>query len=135
MEQPRWKRRNTRTFNLGLMGPDVPPGAEEIPNHNLWIDSHIWRDPRFHALGVEGSMTVFHLLTTGQAKPWETPYAATLEDLAEEFGEDLVMLERGFEQAIAQGFVIYDAEGGIVLLPPLLAFISATNPEGEEGEG
>jgi hypothetical protein len=121
---------NTRLFNLTLMGRNPPPEAETVSHHDIWLDSHIWRDEGFHALGREGELTVLHLLTTGQTKPWETPYAATLQDLADEFLEDLEVLQRGFEQAIAQGFTAYDADGGIVLLPPLLAFVSATDPEG-----
>jgi hypothetical protein len=98
------------------------------PRH-VQVHPKIWQDDRFHGLSTKGKVMVFQLCTTSLCRPWETPYGATLEELATERQAPLEHCVEGFEEARTQGLVDYAEDGGLILLPALLAWFSPTHPE------
>lgn len=91
------------------------------------IDTRIWNDEKFRALGDDGKLDFFFLLT----HPHMTSIGAmraTLPGLASEIGWDLERLSKGFAEASSKGMAEHDPVASVIWLPNFIYYNVPENP-------
>lgn len=91
------------------------------------IDTRIWNDEKFRALGDDGKFVFFVLLT----HPHMTSIGAmraTLPGLASEIGWDVERLSEAFAKASSKGMAKHDAEASIIWLPKFIKYNEPESP-------